>query len=204
MLIHFIWVGDNKITDSFIKNIIKVKEDNPEDTIMEWNDESLVPILEKYGRCELYNNSNIFHKLQIARYTVLDFYGGLYTDYDVYWKIPIVKAINSKEDKDLIFIKRNSLFFYKKQEIVLRLSLLDDYVIFAKPNFTDNFLRYSLDRAKDRTRLKEDKTEPFSVYSLTEWVYDSNFDIDYFSHHEIYDNPDCEIACHDNKKTWNF
>lgn len=201
MTIHFIWVGDNKIPDVFKDNILKVKSDNSEDNIMEWGDESLVPILKSYDMYDLYQKSTIFHKLQIARYTVLDFYGGLYTDYDVYWKLPISDSILDKIDKDLIFIKRNSLFFYKK-ETVIRLSLLDDYVIYAKPNITNNFLKYSLNRATENNRLKQDKTEPFSVYSLTEWIYDSQYEVGYFSHHEIYNNMDSTIAYHDNKKTW--
>jgi hypothetical protein len=203
MTIHFIWVGDNKIPDVFRDNISKVKSDNSEDNIMEWGDESLVPILKSYDMYDLYQKSTIFHKLQIARYTVLDFYGGLYTDYDVYWKLPISHSILDKLDKDLIFIKRNSLFFYKK-ETVIRLSLLDDYVIYAKPSITNNFLKYSLNRASENNRLKQDETEPFSVYSLTEWIYDSQYEVGYFSHHEIYSNIESTIAYHDNKKTWQF
>lgn len=202
MIVHFIWVGDLKIPQPFLSNLREFKDLNPSEEILEWDDNHLVPLIKSYGRQDLYNKSSIFHKLQIARYTVLDYYGGIYTDYDVKWKVPVNDSIGERIKKDLILIKRKSLYFYKKQESVIKKDLLDDYVIFAKPGITNKFLDYSLSRMNDGSRIKECQTEPFSVYSLTEWVHDSSLDFGYFDHHEIYDSGECKLAYHDNKKTW--
>lgn len=202
MVVHFIWVGDQKIPQPFLSNLENFKSLNPFDEILQWDDEHLLPLIKSYGRDDLYKSSNIFHKLQIARYTVLDYYGGIYTDYDVEWKIPLINALENRTENDLLFIKRRSLYFYKKENSVIKTSLLDDYVIFAKPGITNEFLDYSLKRFSDKSRIKECQTEPFSVYSLTEWIYDSDFKFDCFSSDEIYDSGECSIAFHENKKTW--
>jgi hypothetical protein len=207
MIVHFIWVGDQKIPESFLSNLEDFKSLNPSDEILEWDDAHLKPLMKSYGREDLYRSSNIFHKLQLARYTVLDHYGGLYTDYDVRWKVPIVDSLGERIHKDLVFIKRKSLYFYKKPESVIKIDLLDDYVIFAKPGITNGFLDYSLSRLEDRSRLKECQTEPFSVYSLTEWAFDlEKFEFfesfGFFDHTEIYNSEECKLAFHDNKKTW--
>ena len=202
MIVHFIWVGDRKIPQHFLFNLEKFKSLNPSEEILEWGDEHLIPLIKSYGREELYFSSGIFHKLQIARYTVLDYYGGIYIDYDLNWKVSVKEGLGLRTERDLCLIKRRSLYFYKKEESILKIDLLDDYVIFAKPGITNGFIDYSLNRFLDKSRIKECQTEPFSVYSLTEWVHDSQFDFDCFDHTEIYDSGECKLAYHDNKKTW--
>jgi len=202
MIVHFIWVGNQKISQPFLSNLENFKSLNGDEEILEWDEEHLLPLIKSYGREDLYLSSSIFHKLQIARYTILDYYGGIYTDYDVEWKVPIKEGLGSRIEKDLCLIKRRSLYFYKREESVLRMDLLDDYVIFAKPGITNGFIDYSLNRAIDKTRIKECQTEPFSVYSLTEWVHDSKLNFGFFDHTEIYDGGECKIALHANKKTW--
>lgn len=202
MIVHFIWVGDQKIPQPFLSNLQDFKNLNPLEEILEWDDIHLIPLMKSYGRYELYESLGIFHKLQLARYTVLDYYGGIYTDYDVHWKVPIVEGLGSRKEKSISLIKRRSLYFYKKDESVLKTDLLDDYVIFANPGITNQFIDYSLNRFLDKSRIKECETEPFSVYSLTEWIHDSNLDFGFFNHNEIYDSGECSIAFHENKKTW--
>ena len=203
MKLHFIWVGENETPQPFLSNLEKVKVANPGLEFMEWNDSNLVQILEKYGRKEEYLNSSIFHKLQLARYTVLDLYGGLYSDYDIYWNFPIVQALGERIDSDMVFTQRRSLYFYKNNREIEKLKLLDDYLIYAKPGLTSSFLDFCLERSRQKERLKDDSTEPYSVYALTEWIRESHFDIKYFSEEEIYHDGPCTIAKHDNKKTWN-
>ncbi len=202
MIVHFIWVGELKIPQPFMSNLEKFKDLNPDHEVLQWDDDHLHPLIKSYGREDLYSSSSIFHKLQIARYTVLDYYGGIYTDYDVEWKIPVSDALGTRSEKELVFVKRRSLYFYKKNDDVIKTDLLDDYVIFANPGITNGFLDYSLDRFLDKSRIKDCQTEPFSVYSLTEWIYDSSFNFGCFIPDEIYDSGECTIAFHDNKKTW--
>ena len=212
MIIHFIWVGSGEIPQPFLSNLEEFKQTNPHEEILEWRDENLLPLLEKYGRRDLYNISSIFHKLQLARYTVLDEYGGLYTDYDVYWKKPILECIGDRINSDFSVIQRKSVYFYKapqswpklrsQENQVVKTILLDDFVLFAKPWITNNFLNFSIGRALDPTRLKDNQTEPFSVYSLTEWVLSLNLNVQYFLPSEIYNDESCTLGYHDNKKSW--
>lgn len=207
MIVHFIWVGENKIPQPFLSNLEDFKKLNPSEEILEWNDTQLIPLIRSYGREDLYFSSSIFHKLQIARYTVLDYYGGLYTDYDIQWKKPIIEGLGKRIESDLTLIKRKSVYFYKTPQCqqgqkVVKTTLLDDYVIFAKSGITNNFLEYCLERSQDKSRIKDSETEPFSVYALTEWVLSNEMKVEYFSADEIYNDDVCTLAYHDNKKTW--
>ncbi len=212
MIIHFIWVGSGEIPQPFLSNFEEFKKMNPNDEILEWRDENLLPLLDRYGRIDLYKSSSIFHKLQLARYTVLDQYGGFYTDYDVYWKKPILECLGERINSDISVIQRKSVYFYRppqswpklrsQEREVIKTTLLDDFVIFAKPEITNNFLKFSIERAKDLTMLKDNLTEPFSVYSLTEWILSLNRDVQYFLPSEIYNDESCTLGYHDNMKTW--
>lgn len=203
MKVHFIWVGENKIPQPFLSNIENIKNQNPELEFEEWDDNSLKSILENYGISNEYSNSNIFHKLQLARYTILDLYGGLYLDYDIYWNLPISQALGERINSDMVFTERRSSYFYKTENSVEKLKLLDDYIIYARPGLTFHFLEFCKIRAKQREKLKEDTTEPYSVYALTEWIRESDYNVQYFSDEEIYHDGPCTLAKHDNKKTWN-
>jgi len=57
MIIHFIWVGSGEIPQPFLSNFEEFKKMNPNDEILEWRDENLLPLLDRYGRIDLYKSS---------------------------------------------------------------------------------------------------------------------------------------------------
>tara|TARA_Y100000310_G_C20292661_1_gene627912 strand:- start:40 stop:648 length:609 start_codon:yes stop_codon:yes gene_type:complete len=193
-LIHFIWVGEGTIPKKFLYNLSETKKLNPFYEIKLWKDSDLIPLLDDFK--ELFIESSIFHKLQIARYLLAHIYGGIICDFDINWKKSFDTIYELKKDCSLILVKRNSLYFRKTGE---KTTLLDDYVIIAKPGNTKEFLKFCLNR---KDRKPNDETEPFSVYALTEWCIDNDIDMDFFDHTEIYDNKDSTLAVHENNKTW--
>lgn len=191
-LVHYIWVGDRQIPETFKNNYRKAQEFNPGYEFKLWTDNEIIPLLGEFR--ELYSNSSIFHRLQFGRYLVLDYLGGICCDFDIEWKKPFDFIYSIFEDCDLIFTRRNSLYSYSSPE---KIYLLDDYVIFAKPGLTKGYIQYCL----KRTAPKKDESEPFSPYALTEWCID-NQRVRYFDSSQIYDDKDCSLAYHYNQRTW--
>ena len=191
-LVHYIWVGTNEVPAHFMFNYEKTKQLNPGYKFQIWTEEDIIPLLGEFE--ETFHNSSLFHKLQFGRYLVLNHYGGVCCDFDIEWKENFDYVYSLFEEKDLVFTKRNSLYFYNRGK---KTTLLDDYVMIGKPGLTKSFLEFCF----NRTERKQDETEPISVYALTEWCLGKD-NIGFFTHDQIYDNPDCSIAYHENKKTW--
>ena len=190
--VHYIWVGPNAIPDNFLLNFNCTKEINSNYEFILWQDDDIIKNDSEYAI--LYQNSNLFHKLQIARYTILDKFGGIYSDFDIKWKKSFDEIYQLFDTADMIFPKRNSLHFYNRG---LKTDLIDDFTIFTKSNLTKQFLIY----CKNRTEKRDYETEPFSVYALTEWLL-TQTNIKFLSHLQIDNNENCYLGIHDNKKTW--
>jgi len=160
---------------------------------MLWQDKDIIEHDPEYA--ELYQSSKLFHKLQIARYTIMHKFGGAYSDFDIVWKIGFDDVYAMFDEKiNVIFPKRNSLYFYNRG---MKTILIDDFTIFSKPGILKEFLSY----CRNRTDRKNDETEPFSVYALTEWLLTQN-NTDFLTHKQIGQTEDCTVGVHANHKTW--
>ena len=192
-LVNYIWVGDNDIPTEFLDNYERTKKLNTTYQFKIWKETDIIDILDNNFK-ELFNSSSLFHKLQIGRYSVANLVGGIVCDFDIEWKVSFDTVYNIKDECDIMFTKRNSLYFFNRGQ---KTTLLDDYVMITKPNITGEFLQFCL----DRTERKEDITEPFSVYALTEWCLTKD-NVGFFEPSEIYDTDNTTIAYHYNKRTW--
>lgn len=186
-LVHYIWVGNKKVPEKFMDNFNRTKQMNPDYEFKIWTDLD-------FDSNEFYSESSLFHKLQLARYTTMDKFGGLYSDFDIHWKLNFDEVYSLFDDADMIFPKRNSLHFYNRG---MKTDLIDDFVIISKPNLTNEFLKY----CEVRTERRDSITEPYSVYALTEWLLGKN-NIKFLTHNQIDTDESCTVAIHDNKKTW--
>lgn len=216
--VNYIWVGNNPIPDEFYKNFESTKEKNPDFEFKIWRDDDILNNDKEY--IDLYNKSSIFHKMQIAKYTIMDSCGGIYTDFDVDWKVPFKTIYDSIDgDPNMVFVNRNVPHYYK----VKRIFLIDDYFIIAKPSNTKKFLKYSkfrLDELIITTDLSYnraykpheqndpkfiDHTEPFNSYALTEWLHwHDKSNLRFLTHDQLSSNVDSTFGVHANKKTWNI
>lgn len=193
--VHYIWVGTNPIPDDYIDNFNKARALNPYYEFIIWRDNDIVSNAGDYA--EMYSVSSIFHKLQIARYTILDTFGGLYTDFDIKWKINFDVVYGLLDSVDLVFPKRNCLYFYNKGQ---KTSLIDDFVIMAKPNITKEFLTYCK-LTEGQRDSKSDTQDPYSVYALTEWLFTKESKA-FISHKLIDSKVESILAVHANKGSW--
>ena len=192
-LVHYIWVGENPIPEHFLLNYQNTILQNPTYNFMLWRDKDIIANDSEYA--ELYQSSKIFHKLQIARYTIMHKFGGVYSDFDINWKISFDQVYEMFDDTvNIIFPKRNSLHFYNRG---MKTTLIDDFTMFAKPGILKQYLLY----CNERKEVRDTETEPFSVYALTEWLL-TQPNVDFLTHHQIDTVEDSLVAVHTNKKTW--
>lgn len=191
-LVHYIWVGTAEIPAHFMFNYEHTKTLNPEYQFKIWKETDILPILDEY--MERFVVSSLFHKLQLAKYMISHTFGGIYSDFDIEWKVPFDHIGDLFQGADVVLPKRKSLYFFNKGQ---KTTMVDDFVIISAPNIMKSFLDFCL----VRTERKDDRTEPFSVYALTEWCLEqSNFG--FLSPDQIYDTPECTFGYHYNKRTW--
>lgn len=191
-LVHYIWVGTAEIPAHFISNYEKTKKINTGYDFKIWKDSDIIPMLGEYTN--LFLTSSLYHKLQIAKYVICDIFGGIYSDFDIEWKIPFNKIYEVFPNPELILPKRRSLYFFNYGK---KTTMIDDFVIITNRNNTKSFLKFCL----DRTEKKDDITEPFSVYALTEWCLGTP-NIQFLTPEQIYDDPNCTFGYHHNSRTW--
>lgn len=191
-LVHYIWVGTAEVPTHFMLNYENTLEMNRGYSFKLWKDQDILPLLDTYT--DRYITSSIFHKLQIAKYMVSNTFGGIYSDFDIEWKVPFNVVTDLFGEYELVLPKRKSLYFFNRGQ---KTTMIDDFVIISKPQITKSYLDFCLVREEQ----KDDKTEPFSVYALTEWCL-GNSNIAFLTPEQIYDDPTCTFAYHYNKRTW--
>lgn len=191
-MVHYIWVGTAEIPAHFMRNYQNTKLLNTDYEFKIWNEADILPILGEYR--EIFPSSSLYHKLQLAKYMISHVHGGVYSDFDIEWKIPFSDISNLFAGAPLVLPKRKSLYFFNKGQ---KTTMVDDFVILSAPNLLKPFLDFCL----TRTERKDDRTEPFSVYALTEWCLLQE-NIQFLTPDQIYDAPECTLGYHYNKRTW--
>lgn len=191
-LVHYIWVGTNDVPTHFMLNYENTKTINDGYVFKIWKDADIIPILDTYT--ELFYSGSLFHKLQLAKYMITHTFGGVYCDFDIEWKVGFDSIKEAFGNHTLILPKRKSLYFFNKGQ---KTTMVDDFVIISSPQITKSYLDFCITRKEQ----KEDKTEPFSVYALTEWCLDRT-DVGFLTPEQIYNDPTCTFGYHYNQRTW--
>ncbi len=78
-IMHFIWIGNNKIPDEYLEYIKGWIENHQDYILCFWNDSNIPKLINQ----EAYNNATeMAMKADILRYELLYFFGGIYVDCD--------------------------------------------------------------------------------------------------------------------------
>lgn len=191
-LVHYIWVGTAEIPTHFMLNYENTIKMNQDYSFKIWRESDIIPLLDTYT--EIFPSCSIYHKLQLAKYMISHMVGGVYSDFDIEWRQPFDIISANFPECNLILPKRKGLYFFNRGQ---KTTMIDDFVIFSVPGIMKSFLDFCL----VRTERKDDRSEPFSVYALTEWCL-SRTDIKFITPEQIYDTPDGTFGYHYNKRTW--
>jgi len=210
MLVHYLWIGSDKVPYSYFNNIDQCIKLNPDFDFNVWDDKKCLDLLEEYGMVDYWNNLPTFiSKCCMVRYLILDKFGGIYTDFDIWWNKPfneIFDTFYKGADLLLTYNDYSSMVIDNKQ-----VNVLDDPFIFSKPGILKPCVEY----CKTRTdlindgdiylatgELKQHRLEPVGPFGLTKWIYKFNIKFDSFPQNRYLDQFNGEFGIHDQKTNW--
>lgn len=169
--VHYIWIGGSEIPSPYLANYQKCIQLNPLFKFKIWRNEECLQLVSEYELMETFTPLTFICKYNLIKYLVLHKFGGIYTDFDIEWKV----SFNEIMDK------------YPNVDIILTHTLtptIDDPFIISKSNIFGSLINY----CKNKTELKYDgelyiktgkieihKSEPFGPFSLTEWIKNMNY-----------------------------
>ena len=176
MVIHTMWIG-SEIPIRYYGNIDRFRAINSGFQHMHWQQNDVDNILKDYQLTELYNSMPSFiTKFNLAKYTILDRFGGVFTDLDIEWKRSFTEIMNDQgfDQVDMILTHpAETKHYYINNQLVY---LLDDPFIITRPNLFGQCLSF-----RQRRHLRMDpktgmvhKAEPIGPFLLTEWIYANN------------------------------
>ena len=207
MLIHYIWIGSNSIPQDYLSNLEKCKQLNPQYEFKIWENDDCLNLLDDYNYWS--SLPTLISKTGYLRYLILDKFGGIYSDFDIEWKVPfdVILKENKTNNKLLLTFNPFASTIIDNKNIYL----LDDPFIYSESSVLGDCIQY----CKNRTQLKNDgdwyiKTgelrqhplEPVGPFGLTEWVYYNNIDIDFFSQVGFIDQFKGKYGIHKQQTNW--
>ena len=210
MLVHYLWIGSDKVPYSYFNNIDQCIKLNPGFDFNVWDDKKCLNLLKEYGMVDYWNSLPTFiSKCCMVRYLILDKFGGIYTDFDIWWNKPfneIFDTFYKGADLLLTYNDYSSMVIDDKP-----VNVLDDPFIFSKPGILKSCVEY----CKTRTdlvsdgdiylatgELKQHRLEPVGPFGLTKWIFKFNIKIDSFPQNKYLDQFNGEFGIHDQKTNW--
>lgn len=209
MKVNYIWIGTQEVPSKYISNLQKCASLNPNFQFQVWRNEECINLLQENNLFDYWTTLSFICKCNLLKYLILDKFGGIYTDFDIAWKVPFIKILNDFNfaNVDLIAtILDSNPIIVGNQPI----NLVDDPFLASKSNILGNCIEY----CKNRTDLKYDgeiylstkelkthKTEPIGPFGLTEWILNSNIKVSTFTQSTLLDHNGF-FGVHDQKMNW--
>ena len=168
MDVHYIWIGGSEIPSPYLANYQRCIQLNPSYNFLVWKNDECMKLVEEYGLMDVFAPLTFICKFNLIKYIILHKFGGIYTDFDIEWKVPFNEIINRYDFPNVDIVLSSTLT-----------PIMDDPFIITKLNIFGGLINY----CKNRTELKYDgelymetgkleihKSEPFGPFGLTEWI----------------------------------
>ena len=187
MIVHTIWLGSD-IPVRYQVNIKTHQLLNPGFHFIHWSDNDVIKLLTEYNLIDLYNTLSFISKFNLAKYIVLDKFGGVFTDLDIKWKKPFIQIMNDYNFNQVDLILTHSAYpnFYINNKLT---ALLDDPFIISKQGVLSECINYRINRTLriDPSTNKIHKAEPIGPFLLTEWVHNNKIKTSVFNQENYLD-----------------
>ena len=181
MIVHTIWLGSD-VPVRYQTNIKIHQQLNPGFHFIHWRDNDVIKLLSEYNLVDLYYTLSFISKFNLAKYIILDKFGGVFTDLDIKWKKPFIQIMNNYNFNQVDLILTHSAYsnFYIGNELKV---LLDDPFIIAKQGVLSKCVDYRMNRVLriNPSTNEIHKAEPIGPFLLTEWVHYNNIKVSIFS-----------------------
>ena len=167
------WMG-SQIPVRYYSNIDRFRSINPGFHHMHWEDRDVENILGEYGFSNLYLSMPSFiTKFNLAKYTILDRFGGVFTDLDIEWRKSFLEIMRDQgfDHADMILTHpADTKHYYINGQLVY---LLDDPFVITRPNLFGQCINFRNSRSLriDPKTGVTHKAEPIGPFLLTEWIY---------------------------------
>jgi len=176
MQIHTIWLG-SEIPVRYYGNIDRFRSLNPGFQHTHWRQEDVNNIIKDYGLKNLYDSMPSFiTKFNLAKYVVLDRFGGVFTDLDITWRVSFSQIAKDQgfDQADLVLTHPAPTKHYHINNQLYY--LLDDPFMISRPNLFMKCINFRLTRTLriDPKTNTTHKAEPIGPFLLTEWIYAHN------------------------------
>jgi hypothetical protein len=179
--VHYIWIG-GEIHQKYLTNYQKCVRLNPSFNFKIWRNDECLALIEEYGLMETFTPLSFICKYNMIKYLILHKFGGIYTDFDINWKLSFSKIMNDNGFPHYVDMVLSA---------VPPMYVLDDPFIISKPNIFGGCVNYCKNKDKKdwvvdgdlhlRTgEIKIHSAEPFGPFSLTEWANKNQINYRYF------------------------
>lgn len=214
-IINYIWLGESEISKHYFENVNTCYRLNPKYQINIWRDTDCIKLINKYNLNSEYSVLSGIQRYNFIKYLIMHDTGGVYTDFDIKWKVSFDVLMNLPHRYHGDFwplnvehsIDNNLYFpFYIKSDV----TIADDPFFICMPGIMLQCLLYCKTRKKYnydielfyKTGIKQiHQSEPYGPYGLTEWLqkFDIKFNL-FFSEEVIERNS--VYANHENGQSW--
>jgi hypothetical protein len=197
--VHYIWIGGSEISSPYLANYEKCIQLNPNFNFKIWRNEECLQLVNKYSLMEIFIPLTFICKIILVKYIILHKFGGIYTDFDIEWKVPF----NEIKDK----------YNFPNTDLILTNTLtpvMDDCFIISKPNILGSCISHCMKRTNLMTdgelfietgRSEISKLEPFGSFGLTEWLSNNTVNFKCFPQQGLLDNNGV-YGNHEQKTSW--
>ena len=182
--ISFVWLGE-VIPPHFIENYKICCKVNPHYTSRIFRDEQIEHLAKVYGVDMVYHNLNLVNRCNLAKYLVLHYYPGVYSDLDIVWKRNVDELISQPVNRfynqsfwpnynqvhaepEFISCVRPYTHIYNGEKVYI----FDDHLIYATSIAMAKVIDYSKEKWMSQQYDHSINFEPFGPVSITELIYD--------------------------------
>lgn len=187
MIVHSMWLGSD-VPVRYHNNIKIHQQLNPGFHFMYWSDNDIIRLLDEYNLKDIYYSLHFMSRFNLAKYILLDKFGGVFTDLDIKWKKPFIQIMNDYNFNQVDLILTHSAYsdFYINNELKV---LIDDPFIIAKQGVLSKCIDYRVNRVLriNPSTNKVHKVEPIGPFLLTEWIHYNNIKVSVFSQEHYLD-----------------
>ena len=208
LTVHYIWIGTD-VPSKYLSNFQKCASLNPNYNFQIWKTDDCVKLLKEHDLLEYWSTLSFICKCNLLKYLILNKFGGIYTDFDITWKVKFDKILydfNFPGVDLLLTIIDNNPIRVDGQLV----QLYDDPFIVSKPNILGsciNFcknrkdLKYDGELYKTTKTLKTHTLEPIGPFGLTEWLFKHPTKINAFNQSVLLDH-NGYFGIHEQKGAW--
>jgi hypothetical protein len=197
--VHYIWIGGSEISSPYLANYKICTQLNPNFNFKIWRNEEGLQLVNEHGLMDIFAPLSFICKCNFLKYLTLHKFGGIYTDFDIKWKVPFDEIINKYDfpNKDLILTHTLT-------------PVMDDPFMISKPNILGSCISYCMRRTNlmidgelflETGKNEISKLEPFGPFGLTEWIKNNNISHTSFPQKDLLDN-NGTYGNHEQKGNW--